>query len=127
MQEKDKNVSTIEFLTVYGPKKSCNEWFDPNDDVTDQRAPVNNPLDLYNQFVLPEDVMEELENEKVEDFDRDVYDYEDRTDLGVDIAEAQQLDLENYIRAQNAKRARQKKQDKSDIIESDDAQQEEDE
>lgn len=94
MQEKQKYVSTVEFLSVYGGKVRSGEKFVPDDDCVDQRAPVNDPMELYNQFVIPEDVMEELENEKIEDFDNDVYDYDDRTDLGVDIAEAADLDLE---------------------------------
>lgn len=97
MQEKDKNASTVEFLTVYGPKKSSNEYFNPEDDCTDQRAPVNKPSELYEQFFMNDDVIAEIEDtlrdEKVEDFEDDVYDYEDRSELGEDIALARSIDL----------------------------------
>lgn len=97
MQEKSKNVSVVKFLTVYGDKISSNEHYNPEDDTTDQRAPVNNPSDLWEQFFMDDDIRAEIEesmiDEKIEDFDDDVYDFEDRSDLGEDIALASQLDL----------------------------------
>lgn len=91
MQEKDKNASTVRFLSVWGSKMFGAESMPIEDDQCDQRAPVNDPEGLYNQFVVPEDLYDELDNETIDDFDNDVYDYEDRTDLGVDIAAAQNL------------------------------------
>lgn len=91
MQEKYKNVSTVEFLRSFGRKILCGESMPVQDDQTDQRAPVNDPEALYEQFVVPSDMMEELENETLEDFDLDVTDYDDRTDFGVDIAASADL------------------------------------
>lgn len=93
MQEKEKNVSTVKFLSVFGPKITAGEHFDPKDDTTDQRSPVNNPEALYEQFVVPSDIMEELDAEQIDDFDDDVYPYEDRSEMGEDIAEMSRLDL----------------------------------
>lgn len=98
MQEKDKNASTVDFLTVYGPKKSSNEHFNPEDDCTDQRAPVNNPSELYEQFFMNDEdfraeIAAQLDEENIDDFDNDVYDYEDRSELGEDIALARSIDL----------------------------------
>lgn len=93
MQEKDKNASTVKFLSVWGKKIRSGETFFASDDTTDQRAPVNDPEALYTQFVVPEELMDELDAEKIDDFDNDIYDYEDRTDLGVDIAASQHLSL----------------------------------
>ena len=95
MQENDKNVSTVNFLSVWGKKIRSGECFSKADDTTDQRAPVNDPIDLYNQFVMSDEIMDELDSECIDDFDNDVYDYEDRTDLGVDIAAAAQLSLKD--------------------------------
>lgn len=108
MQEKDKNVSAVKFLTVFGTEKllDAEEYF-VEDDITDQRAPVNDPQALYEQFVVPEDIMDELEDEKLEDFDNDIYPYEDRTDYGVDIAAAANLDLKKSI--ENIKKIKEKK------------------
>ena len=104
MQEKDKNVSTECFLTSYGHHITGGEFYFEEDDQTDQRAPVNDPQELFNQFIVPEDIMEELDAETIEDFDNDVYDYDDRTDLGVDIAQASYLNLKESIsRKQNRK------------------------
>ena len=93
MQEKKENASTVKFLSVFGPKVLCGEQYFENDDTTDQRAPVNNPQELYNQFVVPQEVMDELDSETIDDFDNDVYDYEDRTDYGVDVAEAADIEF----------------------------------
>lgn len=94
MPEKKENASTVEFLRSFGPKILSGEVYFETDDTTDQRAPVNNPEDLYNTFVVPEEIMSELDSENVDDFDNDFYDYDDRTDLGVDIAMAADLGLQ---------------------------------
>lgn len=100
-------MSIEQFIKPYGQKITAGEHFIPDDDTTDQRAPVNNIENLYNQFVVPMDVMDELEGEKVEDFENDVYDYDDRSDLGEDIALAGQIDMEKYI-AQKQKESKKK-------------------
>lgn len=97
MQEKKENASMVKFLSVFGPKVLCGEHYFENDDTTDQRAPVNNPQDLYNQFVVPDEVMSELESETIDDFDNDVYDYDDRTDYGVDVAEAADIERQRSL------------------------------
>lgn len=94
MPEKKENVSTVNFLTNYGPRVVCGEVYYPDDDTCDQRAPVNDPEALYNTFIVPEEVMSELDSETLDDFEGDIYDYEDRTDLGVDIALASDLSLQ---------------------------------
>ncbi len=82
------------FIYPFGPKKSgCNEFL-PEMDICDPRAPVNHPEDLYLTIMkLDEEVMDEIEDEKITDFDDDVYEYEDRTDFGLDIAAMQQAEL----------------------------------
>lgn len=95
MQEKDKNVSMVKFLTVFGEKITGAEHYEPEWDTCDQRAPVNNPVDLYNQFVVLEPVdVADLDSETLDDFDNDIYDYEERTDLGVDIATASNISMQ---------------------------------
>ncbi len=117
MQEKEKNASTVKFLSVWGKKILSGESFSKNDDTTDQRAPVNDPFDLYNQFVMPDEIMDELDAERIDDFDNDFYDYEDRTDLGVDIAAAAQLSLkDSKERLKNSrKKAVEKPADEQDV------------
>lgn len=97
MQENHKNVSTVNFLRLFGAKITAGESMPVQDDICDQRAPVNDPQALYEQFVVPDDMMDELDNEKIEDFDNDIYDYEDRTDYGVDIAAAADLSLKRSV------------------------------
>lgn len=104
-------MSNEQFIKPYGQKIVSGEHYFPDDDTTDQRSPVNNIEDLYNQFVVPEDVMDELDSENVEDFDNDIYDYDDRSEFGEDIAAAGQIDMEEYI----ASKQKQKKPAKADI------------
>lgn len=73
--------------------------------VTDQRCIINSPQELYEQFVLGPEIFEELENESITDFDDDVYDYEDRSDYGVDVAAAAVLNEVNASRKAKATRA----------------------
>ena len=112
MQEKDKNVSTVEFLRSFGRKILCGESMPVQDDQTDQRAPVNDPEALYEQFVVPSDMMEELENETLEDFDYDFTDYDDRTDFGVDIAASADLVRESN----NMKKQKKPAENKDKVI-----------
>lgn len=107
MQEENKNASTVKFLSVFGMKVVDGEKYNPDDDTTDQRAPVNNPEALYEQFVVPQDVMDELDRETVDDFDDDIYPYEDRTELGEDIAMMASLNLEKS--QDNLRKAQEKK------------------
>lgn len=59
---------------------------------TDQRCILNTPAELWDSFVAGDVIdEEEFENEKIEDFDKDVYPYEDRTELGIDIALAHSI------------------------------------
>lgn len=57
-------------------------------------------------FVVPLDVMDELDHEKIEDFDLDVHDYDDISEFGEDVAAAGQVDLESYIAAKQQEMAK---------------------
>lgn len=121
MQEKDKSLSTVKFLTAFNgsievskSKFLDGEKFEPDWDTCDQRAPVNDPEALYEQFVVPEDIMDELDNEKLEDFDGDIDDYEDRSDLGVDIAAAQDLDLRAAVKNLKSSKSKSVQEEKSE-------------
>lgn len=59
--------------------------------VTDQRAILNNPENAVAEFLVPSDIMEELEDEKIEDFANDIVSYDERAELGEDIATAKNL------------------------------------
>lgn len=135
MQQNKKNVSTVKFLSVFGDKIVSGESYNPKDDTCDQRSPVNNPEWLYEQFVVPEDVMDELDAENLEDFEEDIYPYEDRSEMGEDIALAAQLDLKgSKERLEKARQAQlnlskksvreEKKEEKrnedKDVVDSDD-------
>lgn len=106
MPEKKENALTAQFLSNYGPKIRSAEEYDPADDTCDQRSPVNDPEALYNSFIVPAEIMDELEDESLDDFEGDVYEYEDRSDLGVDIALAAELDLKKSMK--NIKSVKQK-------------------
>lgn len=56
--------------------------------VCDQRAILNNPQELYEQYVVNEEMHEELLEEELQDFDDDFYEYEERAEYGVDVAAA---------------------------------------
>lgn len=114
MLEKNKNVSKVNFLTNYGPRPVLGESYDPDDDTCDQRAPVNDPEALYNTFIVPEEVMSELDSEDIDDFDSDIYDYDDRTDLGVDIALSAELDKQK--RSQKRKSKKQKSTEEEVVV-----------
>lgn len=73
------------FISQYGPKKLGANAFSPEMDTTDQRAPINEISELWNAYMDAEDVMDELEAEKLSDFDDDVYEYEDISELGEDV------------------------------------------
>ena len=119
MQEKEKNACTVNFLSVFGNKIVGGEHYDPKDDVTDQRAPVNNPEALYNQFVrydwesIADQLEEEITNEVADDFDNDQYPYENRSELGEDIAEMSRRDLK-AAQLRFAEAQKKKKESKSE-------------
>jgi hypothetical protein len=111
VEEKETVKKAPQFISAYGQKISSGEHYSPEDDTTDQRAPVNNIDELYNQFVLPMDVMDELDHEKIDDFDEDVYDYDDRSEYGEDVAAAGQIDLESYIAEKQQEQAKKSSDD----------------
>lgn len=106
MSNEEKKLTVGQFIAPYGKKITSGEHYNAKDDTTDQRAPVNNIDELYNQFVVPMDVMDELDDEKISDFDNDVYDYDDRSEYGEDVAAAGQVDMEEYIAAKQAEKAK---------------------
>lgn len=120
MQEKQKDLYAVKFLSVFGEKIVGGEYYNPDDDITDQHAPVNDPEVLYEQFVVPEDIMDELEDENIEDFENDLYPYEDRTEYGVDIAAAAHLDLKGSIERLKSKKKKETQQDLDPVKPDDD-------
>lgn len=104
------------FLTVYGKHVVNGEKYVASDDTCDQRSPVNDPQELYNMFMVPEDIMDELDAETLQDFDNDDYDYDDRTDYGVDVAAASQLDLRKSLDKLKNKKAKEKKPENLDAV-----------
>lgn len=85
MSNKNK---TSKFVYPYGPKSPRINDFDPSMDITDQRVIINDPEALFEQFVVDDEIQDELDSENLEDFDSDIYDYEDRSDYGLDVAAA---------------------------------------
>lgn len=106
MSNEIKKLTVGQFISPFGQKITGGEHYNPKDDTTDQRAPVNNIDELYDQFVVPLDVMDELDHEKIDDFDSDVYDYDDRSEYGEDVAAAGQIDMEEYIAAKQQEKAK---------------------
>lgn len=83
------------FIYPFGAKISgCNE-FSPEMDTTDQRSPITTVADAFQMFQMDDELNEELESEKLSDFDNDIefYDYEDRGELGEDIAMSQRAEF----------------------------------
>ncbi len=81
------------FIYPFGPKKSGCNAFSAEDDVADQRSPVLTPADAQQMLVISEDLADELDSETMADFDNDVYDYDDRGELGEDILLSQQPEM----------------------------------
>ena len=79
--------NTPKIIYPFGPKISGCNAFKSEWDTTDQRAPIQDPGELYERYLRPE-IQEELEDEKIEDFDNDIsqYEYDDISELGADIA-----------------------------------------
>lgn len=87
MSNENKKPLTSQFIAPYGPKIKCGEHYVADDDTTDQRAPVNDPSELYDQFVFPGvSSIEDFENEELDDFENDFTDYDDISEYGEDIA-----------------------------------------
>lgn len=90
MSNKEKKSN---FIYPFGPKISgCNE-FSPEMDVTDQRSPVMTMEDAMQMLVIDDELADELDVEKMSDFDDDIYDYDDRGELGEDILLSQQPEM----------------------------------
>lgn len=87
MSNENKKPLTSQFIAPYGPKIKCGEHYVDDDDTTDQRAPVNDPSELYDQFVVSDvSSIEDFENEELDDFENDFTDYDDISEYGEDIA-----------------------------------------
>ena len=83
----------IKFIRPFGPKILGSNAFNKEMDTTDQRAPINEPEDLFDQFMIDEEIQNELDNETLDDFEQDVYDYDDRSEYGEDVLAAQQPNI----------------------------------
>ena len=79
-------ANTLKIIYPFGPKKLSSNVFLSEWDTTDQRAPVQDPGELFEQYLRP-DYVDELEKETVDDFDDDIsqYDYEDISEYGEDV------------------------------------------
>lgn len=88
-------MSKPKFLSQYGPKICGSNAFSKKMDTTDQRAPVTSIEELWNTYMkgIDDDIADELENETIDDFDDDVYPYDDISEFGEDILTAAQPDV----------------------------------
>lgn len=84
------------FIYPFGPKVSGFNEFSPDMDVTDQRSPVMTMEDAMQMLVIDDELAEELDSEKMSDFDDDIYDYDDRGELGEDILLSQQPEMVKF-------------------------------
>jgi len=98
---------TSKFIYPYGAKISGSNAFNPDMDTTDQRSPVNDIQELYNQFIIDHEIMDELDSESIDDFDEDFYEYDDRSEFGVDVAAALTIPADKL-----PKRQKKEKKDK---------------
>lgn len=89
-----KEISTaplrVKFISQYGVKKLGANEFNEKMDTTDQRAPITSIEELWDTYMGAEDVEDELDAETLDDFDNDIYPYEDISELGEDILTAAQ-------------------------------------
>lgn len=90
-------MSKLNFISQYGPKKLGANEFNSKMDITDQRAPITSVEELWNTYMSAEDVEDELEDETIDDFDNDVYPYEDISEFGEDILIAAQPDVAKAV------------------------------
>lgn len=86
-------MSKPKFISQYGPKKLGANEFNPDMDTTDQRAPIMSVEELWNTYMSADDVEDELEDETIDDFDDDIYEYTDISELGEDILTAAQPEV----------------------------------
>lgn len=86
-------MSKVNFISQYGPKKLGANEFNSKMDTTDQRAPITSVEELWNTYMSAEDVEDELEDETIDDFDNDIYEYTDISEVGEDILTAAQPDV----------------------------------
>lgn len=86
-------MSKLKFISQYGPKKLGANEFNPSMDTTDQRAPITSVEELWNIYMTADDVEDELGSETINDFDNDVYEYTDISEVGEDILTAAQPEV----------------------------------
>lgn len=83
------------FISQYGVKKLGANEFLPEMDITDQRAPITSAEELWSTYMMgvDDEVQDELDSETLEDFENDVYPYDDISEFGEDILTAAQPDI----------------------------------
>lgn len=86
-------MSKVNFISQYGVKKLGANEFNPGMDTTDQRAPITSVEELWNTYMGADDVEDELDAETIDDFDTDVYEYTDISEVGEDILTAAQPEV----------------------------------
>lgn len=91
-----RKIEVPQFITAYGPKILDSNEFNSKMDTTDQRCALVDPKAFFDNIMmddmrLPATLVQELDEEDISDFDNDDYEYEDRTDYGVDVAEFNHL------------------------------------
>lgn len=89
----EKQVCIPKFISQYGVKKLGANEFNSKMDTTDQRAPITSVEELWNTYMSAEDVEDELEDETIDDFDDDIYEYDDISEVGEDILTAAQPEI----------------------------------
>lgn len=76
----------MKFIYPYEQKKDLDvNSFVSSMDVTDQRSANNSPELMFQQFVVDPNTYKELQSESLDSFADDVYAYEDRSEMGVDV------------------------------------------
>ncbi len=91
---------TKQISPYLGSNFRANE-FDGARDLTDQRAPLNDPQELFAQYLLNgyvEEIADELDSESITDFDDDFYPYDDRSEYGEDVLAAQDAELSKSVK-----------------------------
>lgn len=94
----------VKFINSYGPHPDKGTLFVPTMDTCDQRAPVNDPQELFERYVVSPEIMDEMESESVDDFLDDIHPYDDRSDYGVDIAAAASKELADAAKSLTKRR-----------------------
>lgn len=96
-------MSKVRIIYPFGAKLSGANAFNSKMDTTDQRAPILDPGQFLEQFRV-QDLGDELDKEKLSDFDDDIYEYDDISELGEDIALLKQPEYAAELKRQ-AKRS----------------------